>query len=156
MVLYDPDMQVDPLVALDKAFELAGRIGSLMQDALSERGLTPARAEALLVLHEHGRPLVQRELARALECTPRHVTALVDVLERQGWVRRGAHPTDRRATLVALTDRGRDTAEWMAVGRRDTARALLGDVSDTDLAAFVTVADRLLGGLSGAAERDAG
>lgn len=140
--------QTIPVRALDKAFELAARIGRLMQEALTERGLTPGRAEALLVLHQHGRPLVQRELAAALQCTPRHVTALVDVLEQQGWVRRVAHPTDRRATLLAITDRGRDAAEWMATKRRDIARALLGDLSDADLTAFVTVADQLLGGVA--------
>jgi DNA-binding MarR family transcriptional regulator len=137
-------MGTDPVAALDKAFELATRIGDVMQTTLTERGLTPARAEVLLVLHQHGRPMVQRELSQALECTPRHVTALVDALEANGWVTRGPHPTDRRATLVALTEQGAGAADWIATQRRDAAHALLGNLNAADLAGFVTVADHLL------------
>jgi DNA-binding MarR family transcriptional regulator len=139
---------VDPLVAFAKAFELAERIGGLLRDGLAERGLTPARAGLLLVLHDTDRPLVQRELAQHLDCTPRHVTALVDVLERDGFVGRTGHPTDRRATLVQLTDRGRDAAEWMTTERRTAAQELLGDLAPAQLAGFVAVADRLIAGLA--------
>src|SRR4051812_50037445 len=88
---------MDPVVAFDKAFELAERIGDLMRSGLAERGLTPARAGLLLDLARAGRPMVQRELADLLDRTPRHITALVDVLERDGFLVREPHPTDRRA-----------------------------------------------------------
>jgi DNA-binding MarR family transcriptional regulator len=139
---------VDPLVAFDKAFELAERIGSLMRAGLAERGLTPVRAGVLMVLLDAGRPLVQRELAQHLDCTPRHVTALVDVLERDGFLAREPHPTDRRATLVRLTDVGRGAAEWMTAARRSAAEEMLGDLDATALAGFVAVADRLVAGLA--------
>ena len=139
---------MDPLAAFDKAFELAERIGGLMRAGLTERGLTPARAGLLLDLHRAGRPLVQRELADLLDCTPRHVTALVDVLERDGFLAREPHPSDRRATLVRLTDTGRETAEWMTGARRAAAEELLGDLEPAALAGFVAVADRLVGGLA--------
>lgn len=132
------------VVALDRAFELATRIGDVMTAALSERGLTPARAEVLLVLRQQGAPLVQRELSRRLRCTPRHVTALVDALQAHGWVSRGPHPTDRRATLVSLTEQGAGAADWMLTQRRDSAHALLGALPPADLAGFVAVADHLL------------
>jgi DNA-binding MarR family transcriptional regulator len=137
-------MQPDPVAALDKVFELAGQLSEVMQAALTERGLTAARAEVLHVLHQHGRPMVQRELSQALRCTPRHVTALVDALEAHDLVARGRHPTDRRATLVALTEGGRGAAERMNRERRDAARTLLGDLPEADLAGFVAVADRVL------------
>src|SRR5260221_10940495 len=92
-------------VAFDRMFELAARLGDMMTRALVERGLSTARAEVLFVLHQRG-PMVQRGLSQALQCTPRHVTGLVDALEAEGWVARSPHPTDRRATLVALTERG--------------------------------------------------
>jgi DNA-binding MarR family transcriptional regulator len=137
-------MQPDPVAVLDKAFELAAQLGTLMQATLTERGLTAARAEVLLVLRHHGQPMVQRELSQALQCTPRHVTALVDALETHGWVTRGPHPTDRRATLVALTDDGTAAADHMNTERRDAAHALLGHLPAADLAGFLTVADHVL------------
>lgn len=137
-------MKPDPVTALDKAFELASVLGDLMQSTLTERGLTAARAEVLLVLHHHGQPMVQRELSQALRCTPRHITTLVDVLEADGWVSRGPHPTDRRATLVTPTAQGRAAAERMDTERHDAAHALLGQLPASDLAGFLTVADHVL------------
>jgi len=137
-------MAPDPVLVLDKAFELADRLGELLRTTLTERGLTTARAEALLVLHQHGRSMVQRELSEALRCTPRHVTALVDVLETHGWVTRGTHPTDRRATLVALTEHGVAAAARMATERHEAAHALLGHLPAVELAGFVAVADHVL------------
>ena len=61
-------MAVDPELALDKVFELAGEVGQLMAATLSARGLTPARAEALLVLSQHGAPMIQRAFGEALRC----------------------------------------------------------------------------------------
>ncbi|MDQ4116726.1 MAG: MarR family transcriptional regulator, partial [Actinomycetota bacterium] len=42
---------------------------------------------------------------------PTSVTNIVDRLQHDGLVRRVAHPTDRRATLVELTDDGRKRLE---------------------------------------------
>lgn len=136
-------MRSDPLVALDKVFELADKLSERMLSSLAERDLTPARAELLLVLQQSG-PVVQRQLSQALRCTPRHVTSLVDGLEAAGFVIRRPHPTDRRATLVALTERGGAAATRLAAEREGAAQALLGDVSATDLATFVAVADQVL------------
>ena len=95
-------------------------------------------------------PLVQRELGRALRCSARHVTTLVDALEADGFVERRSHPTDRRATLVALTEQGAAGAARVETERHEAAHAALAGVSTADLAAFVMVVDRLLG-LIGAA-----
>lgn len=129
--------------ALDRVFELAARLGDLMERALDERGLSTARAEVLFVLHERG-PMVQRELSQALQCTPRHVTGLIDILEAQGWVARGPHPTDRRATLVSLTEQGAQAAARMHAERQEAAAALFGDIPAEDLATFVAVLDQVL------------
>lgn len=147
-------MRTDAVTALDRVFELATRLGGLMEQALAERGLTTARSGVLFVLHERG-PLVQRELSEALHCSPRHVTGLVDTLEAQGWVARGRHPTDRRATLVSLTERGATAAALMDTERRQAAHELFGDLPATDLGTFVAVADRVLDRIGRPAPSDA-
>lgn len=136
-------MRSDAATAFDKVFELATVVGEVMHQTLAERGLTPARAEVLFTLHQRG-ALVQRELSDALRCTPRHVTALIDALESPGWVARGPHPTDRRATLVALTEKGTAAATRMVSERQDAAHTLFGSLSAAQLAAFVAVADHVL------------
>lgn len=136
-------MDGDPIDAFDKAFELAARLAEAMRHALTERGLTTSRAEVIYLLARNG-TLMQRDLARKLECSPRHVTGLIDTLQHDGLVERRPHPTDRRAISVVLTERGADTARWMTSQRHDSARAILGDLPVADLAAFVRVADRIL------------
>jgi DNA-binding MarR family transcriptional regulator len=79
---------------------------------------------------------------------PRHVTGPVDSREAQGWVARSPHPTDRRATLVSLTEQGIEDAARMATERREAADALFGDLSADHLATFVTVLDQVLAGIS--------
>jgi len=141
-----PDVaQMPPsVVAFDRVFELAARLGDLMERDLSERGLSTARAEVLFVLHQRGGPMVQRELSQALRCTPRYVTGLIDNLEAQGWVARSPHPTDRRATLVSLTEQGTAAAARMHAERQEGAAALFGDVAADDLETFVAVLDQVL------------
>ena len=46
------------------------------------------------------------ELAAKLGIDAPYATLVVDELERQGLVERRPHPTDRRAKLVATTDKG--------------------------------------------------
>jgi DNA-binding MarR family transcriptional regulator len=133
----------DELTAFDKAFELATKLAEVMSRALTERGLTTARAEVLYVLHNQG-PLVQRQLAQALRCTPRHVTTLVDTLQTADLVHRAPHPTDRRATLVALTDHGQAVAGQLDQARRHAAHAVLGDAPAAQLRGFIAIADRII------------
>ena len=128
---------------MDGLFELAVLLTGSMDSGLAERGLTRARAELLWQLH--GRPRVtQRELSQALRCTPRNVTDLVDALEGDGLVERGPHPTDRRATLVSLTRRGRAELARMQAGYQVLAATLLEDLSPQALAGFADVLDQIL------------
>lgn len=73
-------------------------------------GLTPARLRVLGTLRHQG-PSIMHALAEELGVTPRNITALIDGLEEDGLVERQRHPTDRRATVIALTDLGNKVTE---------------------------------------------
>jgi DNA-binding MarR family transcriptional regulator len=74
----------------------------------------------------------------------------LDALEAGGYVSRGRHPTDRRATLVSLTEQGAAAAARLHADYEMGARVLLGDVPPADLTAFVSVVDHVLDRLRGA------
>jgi len=76
-----------------------------MRDGLAAYGLTVSRAHIVWELHRLG-PTTQKVLADAIAVSARNVTGLVDALATTGFVTREPHPTDRRATLVTLTDQG--------------------------------------------------
>ena len=132
--------------ALERLFELALLLSDGMDRGLAERGLSRSRAELLWRLRARS-PMTQRELSQQLRCTPRNVTDLVDALESTGLVARGAHPTDRRATLVSLTDRGKAAAARLQAEYRQFAAELFHDVPAAELASFVKVVDHALGRL---------
>jgi DNA-binding MarR family transcriptional regulator len=79
-------------------------------------GPTTSRLRLLESLHCEGAQKMN-DLAETLGVTPRNVTALVDGLEEEGIVRRLPHPTDRRATLIELTETAPDPTELMAAHR---------------------------------------
>ena len=85
---------------------------SAVDGALRPHGLTFARYEALVLLSfsRHGR-LPMRVMGERLQLHPTSVTNIVDRLQADGLVRRVPHPTDRRATLVEITDSGRAALE---------------------------------------------
>ena len=64
----------------------------------------------VLGLLESGGSAIMRDLANNLGISARNVTAVVDSLEEAGFVRRVAHPHDRRATVIELTAAGRREA----------------------------------------------
>jgi DNA-binding MarR family transcriptional regulator len=55
--------------------------------------------------------LTPHQLANRIAITPSSVTSLLDRLEAAGLAARSAHPTDRRKTVITLTEHGRDTLD---------------------------------------------
>ena len=98
-------------------------------------GVTPAQAELLRVLADAGRPLTVREVGDRLVCEPGSPSRLASSLVDGGLVERLPHPTDARATALALSRRGQQTAEdVLSVEERfhDDLRARLGPQSQAD------------------------
>jgi DNA-binding MarR family transcriptional regulator len=135
--------------ALARLFELSIVLSDVMGQGLVDRGLTRARATVIWQLHHQG-PVMQRELSDALGVTPRNVTGLLDGLEAAGFVTRGPHPTDRRATVVSLTERGRRVSAMLHAEQQECASMLFDDIPGADLTAFVTTLDLVLERLRGA------
>ncbi|PRX49449.1 DNA-binding MarR family transcriptional regulator [Prauserella shujinwangii] len=87
-------------------------IQSAVDGALKPHGLTFARYEALVLLTFARRSsLPMRVMGERLQLHPTSVTNIVDRLEKDGLVKRVPHPTDRRTTLVEITDDGRQRRE---------------------------------------------
>ena len=72
--------------------------------------LSGPRLRLLMAVEEVGR-LRMGDLAEDLGITARTVTTLVDALEREGLLARLPDPIDRRATLLALTEKARTQFE---------------------------------------------
>jgi DNA-binding MarR family transcriptional regulator len=73
---------------------------------LAPLGLYPGQ-EALLLELDRAGPLIQAALSEALGCEPPSVTLMTRKLEAAGHIRRKPAPSDKRASIVELTDSGR-------------------------------------------------
>ncbi len=104
--------------------------------------LSYTRLRLLEALHCTG-PAIMRNLGDQLAVSPRNMTALVDAMEEAGLVVRRPHPTDRRATLVALTAGGRREAEQALEPRLDALAGLFEDFTLDEQQQFMTVLHRL-------------
>jgi DNA-binding MarR family transcriptional regulator len=117
-----------------------------MTQAIEALGLTPSRTHLLWELGQRG-PVPQRVLAEALNVTPRAVTGLVDALVANGLVTREPHPSDRRATLVTFTSRGKRLVAQLKRDHETLARALFSPMSRREFDGFARglagVIDRL-------------
>ena len=115
-------------------------------DRLAEQGfddMRPAHAQVFQNLKEEGVRLT--ELARTAGMAPQSMGALVDDLERLGYVERVPDPHDRRAALIRPTERGRAEVraarKVIAAVERQWARR----VGEERLAALMETLDELNG-----------
>ncbi|MFJ1460175.1 MarR family transcriptional regulator [Nocardia wallacei] len=80
-----------------------------VDEALRPSGLTFSRYELLMLLSFSKSGALPMAVASArLQVHPTSVTNTVDRLEAADLVRRVPHPSDRRATLIEITDAGRE------------------------------------------------
>lgn len=117
---------------MNELFAVVPLLQRYMSEGLKRRRLTQPRARLLGILSTDG-PKIMSELANSLDITPRGVTTLVDGLEASGLVARTHQPSDRRATVVGLTARGRRAVQEMQVGYQRWANDLLDGFDGVEL-----------------------
>ncbi|WP_067536276.1 MarR family winged helix-turn-helix transcriptional regulator [Nocardia crassostreae] len=109
---------------LELFLRTARRIRRTQSADLAPLGLTPGQARALRTPSRSDAPLRMSALADRLGIVPRSATTVVDTLEAAGLVTRTIDPSNRRATLVTLTDPGCAVLTRMSDARRRAAQDL--------------------------------
>jgi DNA-binding MarR family transcriptional regulator len=120
-----------------------------VRSRLQDGGMTYARMRLLGALHCNG-PQIMSSISDELGVTRRNITALVDALEEEGLVRRKPHPTDRRATVIEMTDKGENTMNRVYDEHRSAVAELFTDLDEEDRRGLT----RMLGVLRGALRRE--
>lgn len=103
---------------------------------LATHGLTFPRYEALMILYlSRQGSLPLGKIGERLQVHPTSVTSLIDGLEKQGYVTREPHQTDRRTVLAAITAQGRQVAQD-ATGALNIDRFATAPLADEELDAL--------------------
>ena len=88
-------------------------------------GVSQSVAQALAVVDGAGRPLTPTEISERTLLASATMTAVLDTLERQGWIRRTPNPDDRRSVLIEITPEGREVADRFIPGLHIVERRVL-------------------------------
>src|SRR5262249_51275020 len=116
--------------AVSQLLRTAGALDRAAADALTDLGLTAGAFFALLELSDSSPAgLAPSELARRLAVARRTATLYVDILTRQGWVARSAHPEDRRMVLAQLTEQGHTLVQELSGAYRKRLADLVRDLT---------------------------
>ncbi|MDT4987950.1 MAG: hypothetical protein QOI74_2044 [Micromonosporaceae bacterium] len=108
--------------------------------------LGPSDLNALGHLYTDG-PLTPRELAQRLDTSSGTITALLDRVERAGFLTRSVNPHDRRSLHITLTVAGQQALRWVHSNIQATLEQAipeLPDLSADELAAVLAVLGRAL------------
>jgi DNA-binding MarR family transcriptional regulator len=111
---------------------------------LAEAGLSPADYDVLAPLSQRGEALRVRDLAALIGWDRSRIAHQLRRMEQRGLVARSGSTTDRRGTLVHLTDLGRTAITTAAPGHVETVRRVLFDQLDQDdLTHLTDIAERV-------------
>jgi DNA-binding MarR family transcriptional regulator len=123
-------------------WQVARQLRETSQETLAPWDITPAHLRTLRTLKRHGTMRLS-ELSDHLHIAPRSTTEVVDALESRGLVRRRADPSDRRATLVEVTEQGVSVLEAIRAARGTEAGRVFGRLSPADRADLVRILGKL-------------
>ncbi len=145
-----PELDMLPMEVLGRLNEASQLVVRERQTPLFARyGLQHGEFDALATLRRSGAPegLTPTALFEAAMMSSGGMTARIDRLEKAGLVERRPHPTDRRATLVRLTDKGFDLIESIMPSHEETARDILAPLSLDEQKTLNALLARLISGL---------
>jgi DNA-binding MarR family transcriptional regulator len=130
--------------SLSEAFwDVARRLREMSQETLAPWDITPAHLRALRTLKRRGTMRLS-ELSEHLHIAPRSTTEVVDALESRGLVRRRADLSDRRATLVEVTEQGAGVFDEIRAARGTEAGRVFGRLSPADRTQLARILRELL------------
>jgi DNA-binding MarR family transcriptional regulator len=114
-----------------------------LEATIPDETVSFVRLRVVNTLARHPCGLTMTQLSAALDVTARRMTTLVDALAEDGLVERYAHPTDRRSTIVELTDAGRAQQRRAWEGHQAGVALAFGDLSDGEQVRLLDISRKL-------------
>ena len=101
-------------------------IEKIVQRRFASLGMSLPRFDVLAALDRHPDGMTMGALSRALLVSNGNVTQLVQKLARDGWVEIRTAPSDRRSSIVRLSERGRADFDRLARAHQKWIEELVG------------------------------
>ncbi|MER1996982.1 MAG: MarR family transcriptional regulator [Arthrobacter sp.] len=142
-----PHPSVDSATLGDLMHAAFRGLRSRWMEQLAPFDLTPHQFRALNAVARSGDDggLRLKDLADRLRIAPRSATEVVDQLEAKNLVQRGPDPSDRRATLITLTEQGAGMRSKVREDRARQADEYFAVLSEEDRAGLERILAQLAG-----------
>ncbi|MFB8007840.1 MarR family transcriptional regulator [Nocardia sp. NPDC056000] len=141
-----PELDFAPVAIVQRLGKVRRFLDAEIEAGFVEFGLNGPDyiALATLRLHENTGGVSQRYLMRELGLTSGTISVRVDRLVEQGLATRTADPADRRNTLVALTDSGRERLDRVTPAHLDLENRMLSALGPDERDTLRALLHRLL------------
>jgi DNA-binding MarR family transcriptional regulator len=141
-----PDLDVSPMGIIGRMGRLAKHLERAIQGTFSEFSLTVGEFDVLAALRRSGNPyqLSPTELFNTLMVSSGTMTHRIDRLERVELVRRIPDLSDRRGTLIELTDKGFDLIEQAVEAHVANEHRILSVLAKSEREALIQLLRKLL------------
>lgn len=132
-----------------EAYASLVRTGDALLGELDRRirltfGVPQPAATALAVIDGASAPLTPSQVSERVLIPSATMTAMLDLLERRGWIHRIPNPDDRRSVLIEITPDGRATADQMLPGIRALERSVLSALTPDERACLLNLLGKIL------------
>ena len=107
-------------------------------------GVNQTVAQVLAVVDGAGRPLTPTEISERTLLPSATMTAVLDTLERRGWIRRMPNPDDRRSLLIETTPEGRAVTDTFIPGLHSVERRVFSVLTPRERAQLLTLLGKVL------------
>ncbi len=144
-----PELDMGAYQVTARISRIALHIAQHQEEVFGQLGLNRGEVGVLGALRIAGPPhrLSPTRLFKGLMLSSAGITSRLDRLEKRGLVKRSPDPDDRRAVLVELTDAGHKLLDEAVAANTKSERALVGDLSATDIATLSRLLRKMLAGL---------
>jgi DNA-binding MarR family transcriptional regulator len=141
-----PDLDPAPIGVVGRISRLARELERRLEPVYAAHGLEPGWHDLLATLRRSGPPFRMRptDLMSALMLTSSGTTKRLDRLEKAGMVAREPDPSDRRGTLIVLTDAGRELIDGVTGPHLENEARLLAALASEERDALAGLLRKLL------------
>src|SRR4051812_21083196 len=144
-----PELDVSPIGVIGRISRLARELEARLEPVYRDHGLEPGWHDVLATLRRGGPPFRMRptDLTASMMLTSSGTTKRLDKLEAAGLIAREPDPSDRRGTLIVLTDEGRRVIDAVTADHLANEAQLLGALSAGEQQALADLLRKLRLGL---------
>ena len=141
-----PDLDVSPMGIIGRMTRLSKHLKQEIGKTFALFGLNPGEFDVLATLRRSGKPyqLSPTELYNSMMVSSGTMTNRIDGLEKAELVRRMPDPSDRRGTLIQLTDKGLALIEETVTAHVANEHRILKALEPDELETFTVLMRKLL------------